>query len=308
MSESTKASLPDLKKALVRPSKKSDRPRSNADSNATQKRLAGSRWNLAGASGLNCVSRVSKGRRVLYPALNNRTWSHERTKNTLECASDLSVFVRVGQGRRLAASTMPEFLSWLSTRSLTKRCGSCWWLGLTQRTKCECEARSVRIRSSSCLAYFSATYPARLPPPRAPPVMALMVPTEKSLERIGEVDEDIHTCRSSCKVSVFFFSQPSVRYTTSPAKCVTTKASLCVNRCPLPPAWYPDVSFGGKMHLLLRLSARSFSVMPSSFDFGNRECSASALKIELGDLPEIISRHSELSSHSITGQTMPSRA
>mmetsp|Transcript_55367 Transcript_55367/g.132646 ORF Transcript_55367/g.132646 Transcript_55367/m.132646 type:complete len:285 (-) Transcript_55367:1317-2171(-) len=208
VSESTKASLPDLKKALVRPSKKSDRPKSNADSNATQKRLAGSRWNLAGASGLNCVSRVSKGRRVLYPALNNRT-----------------------------ASTMPEFLSWLSTRSLTKRCGSCWWLGLTQRTKCECEARSVRINSSSCRAYFSATYPARLPPPRAPPVMALMVPTEKSLERIGEVDEDIHTCKSSCKVSVFFFSQPSVRYTTSPAKCVTTNASLCVSRCPLPPAW-----------------------------------------------------------------------
>ena len=67
--------LARLKKSHGRPSKKSDRPKSNADSNATQKRLAGSRWNLAGASGLNCVSRVSKGRRVLYPALNNRTWS-----------------------------------------------------------------------------------------------------------------------------------------------------------------------------------------------------------------------------------------
>jgi hypothetical protein len=41
---------------------------------------------------------------------------------------------------------------------------------------------------------------------------------------------------------------------------------------------------------------------------GSRECSASVLKMEVGALPAIIARHSELSSHSITGQTMPSRA
>ena len=41
---------------------------------------------------------------------------------------------------------------------------------------------------------------------------------------------------------------------------------------------------------------------------GSRECSASVLKMEVGDLPAIISRHSELSSQSMTGQTMPSRA
>mmetsp|Transcript_15339 Transcript_15339/g.31025 ORF Transcript_15339/g.31025 Transcript_15339/m.31025 type:complete len:205 (-) Transcript_15339:268-882(-) len=127
-SESTNANLPDLKNALVMPSKYSDRLKSNADRSATQNMWGGSFWNLTGASGLNCFSRVSKGKRVLYPALNNRT-----------------------------ASTMPEFLSWPSTRSSLKSCGSCWWLGLMQRTKCECEARSVRIRSSSCLAYFSET-------------------------------------------------------------------------------------------------------------------------------------------------------
>eukprot|EP00964_Phaeocystis_antarctica_P111027 scaffold75355_cov57-Phaeocystis_antarctica.AAC.1 len=57
---------------------------------------------------------------------------------------------------------MPELRSWPSTSSLLSRWGSCWWLGLTQRTKCECEARRVRIRSSSCRAYLGSRVRTRL--------------------------------------------------------------------------------------------------------------------------------------------------
>eukprot|EP00965_Chrysotila_dentata_P027177 902334-Pleurochrysis_carterae.AAC.2 len=56
MSSSTKASLPDLKKAFVRPRRKSVRVRLKAVSSATQNSDGGSAWKRGGHSGLNCFS------------------------------------------------------------------------------------------------------------------------------------------------------------------------------------------------------------------------------------------------------------
>ena len=107
---------------------------------------------------------------------------------------------------------MPELSSCCSTSSLTKRRGTCSWFGLMQRTKCECVERSVSIRISSCRAYLSATKPWRREPPDLPPPMALTSePCWKSCARSNEFDDDMQSERSSCRLSVFFESQPSVR-------------------------------------------------------------------------------------------------
>ena len=135
-------------------------------------------------------------------------------------------------------------------------------------------------------------------------MIALIVPTEKSWASSGLCDDERHTCRSSCSVSVFLRSQPSVRYTTSPAKWERTNASRCVSF--LPPDL--DESFGGLSDFDLRWESWTFSVILMSSDLGSRECSESVLKIESGPLPAITSRHSELSSHSTPGHRMPSRA
>eukprot|EP00967_Tisochrysis_lutea_P144321 scaffold269378_cov30-Tisochrysis_lutea.AAC.2 len=64
MSESTKASFVDLKKALVSPSKKSVRPSSREVRRVVANCAAGRFWNFAGHIGLNDSSRVLKGMRT----------------------------------------------------------------------------------------------------------------------------------------------------------------------------------------------------------------------------------------------------
>mmetsp|Transcript_25671 Transcript_25671/g.76358 ORF Transcript_25671/g.76358 Transcript_25671/m.76358 type:complete len:204 (-) Transcript_25671:1501-2112(-) len=201
---------------------------------------------------------------------------------------------------------MPELRSWSSTSHLLNLLGACSWLGLMQRTKCELVARSVRIRSSSCFWYLSATKPARFPPPLEPPVKALIEPTEKRSLRMGAEEEDMHSERSSCSESVFFLSQPAVWYMTEPAKCAMTNASFPVSFVPAPVPRPPlEPIFGGEMCFDLRCSLSRPSVMDASLDFGSRECSVSRLKME-PPLPLMASRQAVLSSHSTPGQTMPS--
>ena len=46
---------------------------------------------------------------------------------------------------------------------------------------------------------------------RPPPMALTSEPCWKSCASSGEVDDDMHSERSSCSESVFFESQPSVR-------------------------------------------------------------------------------------------------
>ena len=162
----------------------------------------------------------------------------------------------------LTASSMPLMRSWLTTFSPCSFCGTSSGLGLMQRTKWASHCSSVDISAASDLTNFAPT-------DAKPPLLGALPLTGSGVQMAttsSVLEASSASSTSGSSESLFFSRNSSEWYTTSPAKCLTTKNS----------------SFE-------RFSVLEILGAPKTFDFGSFPCvwcseAQKALPVGLGPL------------------------